>query len=194
MFDAGLLAYTVAAVALVLTPGPDTAFVLAQSVGGGRTAGVRAAAGVASGVLVHTVAATVGLAALLRASAVAYEAVTLVGAVYLVYLGVEMLRGGGGFDLDAPVGGFRRGLLTNVLNPKVALFFLAFLPQFGQGAELLPLGALYAVITVGYLGGLAALSGRARAAVERPAVRNWLRRIAGGTTIGLGLLAAREAL
>ncbi|WP_255151806.1 LysE family translocator [Halorarius halobius] len=195
MVEATLLAYVVAAVALILTPGPDTAFVLAQSVGGGRTAGVRAALGVAAGVLVHTVAATVGLAALLRASAVAYDAVALVGAAYLVYLGVDILRSGE-FEMDgaAPSGGFRRGLVTNVLNPKVALFFLAFLPQFGTGLELLPLGGLYAAITAVYLGGLAALSGRARAAIERPGVRRWLRRVAGGTTIALGALAAREAL
>jgi threonine/homoserine/homoserine lactone efflux protein len=195
--DTSLLAYTLAAAALILTPGPDTAFVLAQSVGGGRTAGVRAAAGVAAGVLVHTVAATVGLAAVLRASALAYDAVTLLGAAYLLYLGVDILRNGE-FEtestLDAPSGGFRRGLVTNVLNPKVALFFLAFLPQFGTGLELLPLGGLYAGMTAVYLGGLAALSGRARATVERPGVRRWLRRVAGGTTIGLGLLAAREAL
>ncbi|WP_255198417.1 LysE family translocator [Halorarius litoreus] len=193
MVDAGLVAYTLAAGALILTPGPDTAFVLAQSVGGGRTAGVRAAAGVSAGVLVHTVAATVGLAALLRTSAVAYDAVTLLGAAYLLYLGVDILRSGE-FDLDAPTGGFRRGLVTNVLNPKVALFFLAFLPQFGTGLELLPLGGLYAGLTAIYLGGLAALSGRARATVKRPGVRRWLRRVAGGTTIALGVLAAREAL
>jgi threonine/homoserine/homoserine lactone efflux protein len=197
MVDTSLLAYTLAAAALILTPGPDTAFVLAQAVGGGRTAGVRAAAGVSAGVLVHTVAATVGLAALLRASALAYDAVTLLGAAYLLYLGVDILRNGE-FDPDsspdAPSGGFRRGLVTNVLNPKVALFFLAFLPQFGAGLELLPLGGLYAAMTAVYLGGLAALSGRARATVDRPGVRRWLRRVAGGTTVALGALAAREAL
>jgi threonine/homoserine/homoserine lactone efflux protein len=132
-----------------------------------------------------------------RASALAYDAVTLLGAAYLLYLGVDILRNGE-FEtegtLDDPSGGFRRGLVTNVLNPKVALFFLAFLPQFGTGLELLPLGGLYAGMTAVYLGGLAALSGRARATVERPGVRRWLRRVAGGTTIALGLLAAREAL
>jgi threonine/homoserine/homoserine lactone efflux protein len=199
MEGARLVAYTAAAVALILTPGPDTAFVLAQAVGTGRRAGVRAAAGVSTGVLVHTVAATVGLAALLRASRLAYDGIALLGGAYLLYLGVDILRRGE-FEADARAptaagaGGFRRGLLTNVLNPKVALFFVAFLPQFGTGLELLPLGGLYAALTALYLGGLAALSGRARAAVSRPGVRRWLRRTAGGTTIALGLLAAREAL
>jgi len=193
----GLVAYTVAAVALILSPGPDTAFVLAQAVGVGRGAGVRAAAGVSAGVLVHTVAATLGLAALLEASRLAYEGVTLLGAAYLLYLGVGILRGGEfdpGGTAEGGAGGFRRGLLTNVLNPKVALFFVAFLPQFGAGLELLPLGGLYAALTAVYLGALAAASGSARRVVDRPAVRRWLRRVAGGTTVGLGLLAAREVL
>jgi len=188
-----LVAYTVAAVGLILAPGPDTAFVLAQSVGGGRRTGVRAAAGVAAGVLVHTVAAAAGLSVLFEVSTVAYDVVRLAGAAYLLYLGVQTIRGGdGGLDLDAATasGGFRRGLVTNVLNPKVALFFLAFLPQFGTGLELLPLGALYATLTAVYLGALAAASGTARAVVDRPGVRTWLRRGSGGTMLALGTVVA----
>jgi threonine/homoserine/homoserine lactone efflux protein len=188
-----LAAYTVAAVGLILAPGPDTAFVLAQSVGGGRTAGARAALGVAAGVLVHTVAAVAGLSVLFRVSAVAYDVVRLAGAAYLVYLGVATLRGGdGGLSVDDSTadGSFRQGLVTNVLNPKVALFFLAFLPQFGAGLELLPLGALYAAITAAYLGALALASGTARALVDRPGVRTWLRRGSGGTMLALGAVVA----
>lgn len=186
-----LVAYLGATVALVLTPGPDTAFVLAQSVGSGRAAGVRAAAGVNAGVLVHTALAALGLSALLRVAPAAYAAVKLAGAAYLVYLGVRTLRGTGGIEVDvgAPTaaGSFRQGLATNVLNPKVALFFLAFLPQFGTGVELLPLGALYATVGFAYLGGVALASGRARAAlVERADVRAWLRRLSGGAMIALG--------
>lgn len=191
-----LLAYLVAAVALILTPGPDTAFVLAQAVGAGRAAGVRAALGVAAGVCVHTVAATVGLAALLHAVPTVYDTVTLAGAAYLAYLGIEMLRGNGAFDPEVEVGagGFRRGLLTNVLNPKVALFFVAFLPQFGSGTELLPLGVAYAVITAGYLGAVALAAGRARALLASTRARRWLGRGAGGVTLALAGVAAREAL
>jgi threonine/homoserine/homoserine lactone efflux protein len=187
-----LAAYTVAAVALILTPGPDTAFVLAQSVGGGRPAGVRAALGVAAGVLVHTVGAVVGLSVVFRISSLAYTAVRIAGAAYLLYLGVTTLRGEGGIDVEGPTaeGSFRQGLVTNVLNPKVALFFLAFLPQFGRGLELLPLGGLYALLTAVYLGGLALASGTAREAVARPGVRTWLRRTAGGTMLALGASVA----
>jgi threonine/homoserine/homoserine lactone efflux protein len=187
-----LAAYTVAAVALILTPGPDTAFVLAQSVGGGRPAGVRAALGVAAGVLVHTVGAVIGLSVVFRISSLAYTAVRVAGAVYLLYLGVATLRGDGGIDVEGPTaeGSFRQGLVTNVLNPKVALFFLAFLPQFGRGLELLPLGGLYALLTAVYLGGLALASGTAREAVARPGVRTWLRRTAGGTMLALGASVA----
>ena len=187
-----LAAYTVAAVALILTPGPDTAFVLAQSVGGGRPAGVRAALGVAAGVLVHTVGAVVGLSVVFRVSSLAYTAVRIAGAGYLLYLGVATLRGEGGIDVEGPTaeGSFRQGLVTNVLNPKVALFFLAFLPQFGRGLELLPLGGLYALLTAVYLGGVALASGTAREAVARPGVRTWLRRTAGGTMLALGASVA----
>ncbi|PSQ20362.1 LysE family translocator [Halobacteriales archaeon QS_9_67_17] len=196
----GLLAYVTAAVALILAPGPDTAFVLAQAVGAGRAAGVRAALGVATGVCVHTVAAVAGLAALLRAAPTAYDAVTLAGAAYLAYLGVRMLRGDGAFDgeprggAEGATGGFRRGLLTNVLNPKVALFFVAFLPQFGAGLELLPLGGLYALITAVYLAGVALAAGRARSLLAAAGARRWLGRVAGGVTLALAGVAAREAL
>lgn len=186
---AALLAYLGATVALVLTPGPDTAFVLAQSVGGGRAAGIRAAAGVNVGILVHTVLAALGLSALFRVAPTAYTVVKFAGAAYLVYLGIQTLRGAGGIDVETPTaaGSFRQGLATNVLNPKVALFFLAFLPQFGQGIELLPLGALYALVGFAYLGSVALASGRARdLLVERAEVQTWLRRLSGSAMLALG--------
>lgn len=192
MDPAALLAYTVAAVALILTPGPDTAFVLARSVAAGPSTGVRAALGVATGVLVHTVGAVAGLSALFRVSPAAYDAVRVAGAAYLLYLGVATLRGGGlaldagGEGEDRGGGGFRQGLATNVLNPKVALFFLAFLPQFGAGLELLPLGGLYAALTATYLGGVALVSGRAQTAVERPGVRRTLRGVSASVLLVLG--------
>ncbi|MFB6117446.1 LysE family translocator [Halosegnis sp.] len=191
---AGFITYLVAAVALILAPGPDTAFVLAQAVGVGRAAGLRAALGVAAGVCVHTLAAVIGLAALFQAMPAAADVITLAGAGYLAYLGVGMLRGTdhevGSVDSDANEG-FRRGLLTNVLNPKVALFFLAFLPQFGAGLELLPLGGLYAALTACYLSILALAAGRARQLLATDRARRLLDWLAGGATLGLAALAVR---
>ncbi len=126
-------------IALNLTPGPDTFYILGRSVAQGRGAGVASALGIGTGALVHTLAAACGLSALLAASAYAFLAVKLMGAAYLVYLGVRMVFAKGAATASAGTAGFadaslltayRQGLLTNVLNPKVALFFLAFMPQF----------------------------------------------------------------
>jgi RhtB (resistance to homoserine/threonine) family protein len=138
--------FLTAGVLLNLTPGQDTMFILGQSLAKGRRAGIASAFGITVGSIVHTVAAALGLSAVLAASETAFTVVRLAGAAYLCYLGARMLfapagalvppaavaavaareRAGSGASLQA----FRRGILTNVLNPKVALFFLAFLPQF----------------------------------------------------------------
>ena len=164
MFDATTLAvYLVAAVALILSPGPDTVYVLARGAGEGRRAGVLSALGVATGVLVHTVAAAVGLAALFRAVPEARTVVVAAGAAYLSYIGVRTLR-----DLEVEAretdgDPYLQGLAVNVLNPQVALFFLAFLPGFAPDSApavgMVLLGALYAALTAAYLGGVGALSG-----------------------------------
>jgi threonine/homoserine/homoserine lactone efflux protein len=125
---------------LNLTPGPDTFYILGRSMAQGRGAGIASAFGISTGSLVHTFAAAFGLSALLVASASAFLAIMLAGAVYLVYLGARMLFSRA-FAASIPTAfsssGFwavyRQGLLTNVLNPKVALFFLAFMPQFIAG-------------------------------------------------------------
>jgi threonine/homoserine/homoserine lactone efflux protein len=130
--------FIAAGLLLNVTPGADFLFILGRSAAGGFAAGVRAALGVGAGCCVHMMAAALGLSALLAASATAFTAVKWVGAAYLVYLGITLLRGRGGIAADI---GERReptsmrrvfwqGFLTNVLNPKVALFFLAFVPQF----------------------------------------------------------------
>jgi len=122
---------------LNLTPGPDTFYILGRSLAQGRSAGVASALGVSTGALVHTFAAALGLSALLATSASAFLAIKLAGAAYLVYLGVRMLStrsGGAAIPASFSSSGFwvvyRQGLITNVLNPKVALFFLALMPQF----------------------------------------------------------------
>jgi threonine/homoserine/homoserine lactone efflux protein len=124
-------------IVLNLTPGPDTFYILGRSVAQGRSAGIASALGISTGSLVHTFAAALGLSALLAASASAFLAVKLAGAAYLVYLGCRMLFSRAsaatipqGFSSSGFRAVYRQGLLTNVLNPKVALFFLAFMPQF----------------------------------------------------------------
>ncbi|PSP57126.1 LysE family translocator [Halobacteriales archaeon QS_1_67_19] len=207
------LLFVSAALALVLTPGPDTVFVLTQGIAAGKRNGFASALGVSTGVLVHTVAATAGLAALLRASALAYAAVKYAGAAYLVYLGAKTLWTGGELDdlADADADrstdrvdpdlltGYRRGVTVNVLNPKVALFFLAFLPQFvGSGptatAEMLALGATYAVLTALYLGSVGVLSGVVRTAfAARPRLADGFRWLSGSVLLALGGTLALEA-
>jgi threonine/homoserine/homoserine lactone efflux protein len=130
--------FIAAGLLLNITPGADFLFILGRSGAGGLAAGVRAALGVGAGCCVHMAAAALGLSAVLAASAAAFTAVKWIGAAYLVYLGITLLRKGGGIAADIgarrEVTSMRRvfwqGFLTNVLNPKVALFFLAFVPQF----------------------------------------------------------------
>ena len=124
-------------IVLNLTPGPDTFYILGRSMAQGRGAGVASVLGISTGSLVHTFAAAFGLSALLAASASAFLAIKLAGAAYLVYLGARMLFGRtsattipAAFSSSGFWAVYWQGLLTNVLNPKVALFFLAFMPQF----------------------------------------------------------------
>jgi RhtB (resistance to homoserine/threonine) family protein len=129
--------FVLAGVLLNLTPGQDTFYILASSIAQGRRIGVASALGICSGCIVHTLAAAAGLSAILATSAAAFVVVKLAGAAYLIYLGIRYLRAHDDESLAtrAPVSrdawkAFRQGVVTNVLNPKVALFFLAFLPQF----------------------------------------------------------------
>jgi threonine/homoserine/homoserine lactone efflux protein len=133
--DFGL--FLISGILLNLVPGPDTFYILGRSLAQGRAAGVASVLGISSGALVHTMAAALGLSALLAASASAFNALKLAGALYLIYLGGRML-----FSALPPPPGprtfascrfaaiYRQGLMTNLLNPKVGLFFLAFMPQF----------------------------------------------------------------
>src|SRR5262245_35646575 len=133
---ANLIVFMTATLALNLTPGPDMLYVIARSVGQGQKAGVVSALGIGAGCLAHTFAAALGLSALLMSSAVAYDVVKYAGAVYLIYLGVRALMSKSRFERQSELKParlsdiFYQGVVTNVLNPKVALFFLAFLPQF----------------------------------------------------------------
>ena len=132
-----LVLFVVSGILLNITPGADTLYIVSRSAASGAKAGAVAALGIGAGCFVHIFAAALGLSAILAASATAFLVVKLVGAAYLVYLGVSMLRSGVPRAVPAappPAARlsriFAQGVLTNVLNPKVALFFLAFLPQF----------------------------------------------------------------
>jgi threonine/homoserine/homoserine lactone efflux protein len=204
MFDlASLALFLTATLALNLAPGPDMLYVSTRSLTQGRRAGVISALGIAAGSVVHTAAIASGLAALLRALPLAYDIVRLAGAAYLIWLGVQALRGRTGpasgepLDRASEWAVFRQGALTNILNPKVALFFLAFLPQFADPAhgsvalQIVVLGCLFNVsgtivnVAVAYL---AASAGRwlgARGHVER--IFRWL---TASVFIGLGLRLA----
>ncbi|SDK71617.1 LysE family translocator [Natronorubrum texcoconense] len=191
-----LAVYLVAAGAMILSPGPDTLYVLTRSVGDGRDAGIASAAGISVGVLVHTLAAVVGLSAVFRASEHAFATVTIVGAGYLVYLGVRTIRDDGLLvedDNPSTASPFREAVLVNVLNPQVALFFLAFLPQFVDRAGHVPsqlsiLGAIYAIVTMGYLVTVAVGSSAVRQLLfTRPRVAAGVRWLSGLILIGLGL-------
>jgi threonine/homoserine/homoserine lactone efflux protein len=139
---AHFLTFAIATLILNLTPGPDMMYIIARSLGQGRRAGVVSTFGISSGCLFHAFAVSVGIAAVLRSWPIAFQVVRCAGAAYLIYLGVRLLlrrHRNGEVATAAPAAPlraiFRQGVITNVLNPKVALFFLAFLPQFVSPAR-----------------------------------------------------------
>jgi threonine/homoserine/homoserine lactone efflux protein len=190
------------AVVLLLIPGPAVLYIVAQSVEHGRRAGLTAVGGVHVGSGVHVLAATVGLSALLVSSALAFSAVKLVGALYLIFLGVQRLlnRDSAG---DVSAGAtrnlgsiFRQGIVVNVLNPKTALFFFAFLPQFvdpsrSAAPQIALLGLIWIALGLFSDGLYALLSGTVGAAVRRrPGLAGAQRVVTGLVLIGLGIAAA----
>lgn len=194
-----LALFVPAALLLNVTPGADMLFVAGAGAARGRRAGVLAALGVGLGCAVHIALAALGLSALLAASDLAFTAVKLAGAAYLVWMGVGLLRAGPGTAAAPPSGRsvFWQGALTNALNPKVALFFLAFLPQFvdAQGSDralaFVVLGVLFTVsgTIVNVIVALAAGS-LARGLGAAGGVGTWLQRAAGALFIGLGVKLA----
>ena len=197
-----LALFMAAGLALNLTPGPDMLYVAARAAAEGRAAGVASTLGIATGTLVHIALVAFGLTALLAAVPVAYTAVRLAGAAYLVYLGVRTLLRPGGLTERALTPAsrwavFRQGVVTNVLNPKVALFFLAFLPQFvdpsGVAAyiQISALGAVFVVIALSTDSLYALLSGTAAAWIRgRSGVQKARRYVSGGIYIALGVATA----
>jgi threonine/homoserine/homoserine lactone efflux protein len=201
-----LLLFLAAGLALNVTPGPDMLYVAARGASEGRSAGIVSALGIGAGTLVHIALVAAGLAALLTAVPVAYLVVKLGGAAYLIYLGIRALLTKSTNDAAAPLQPaslgaiFRQGVITNVLNPKVALFFLAFLPQFvdptrgNPALQVVALGLLFN--TTGTLVNLAVAIGSSRAAARlRGPSRagSLLQRLTGAIFIALGLRLAVTA-
>jgi threonine/homoserine/homoserine lactone efflux protein len=188
-----------------MSPGPDFAVVVRRSAVSGRLHGMAVATGIAVGVFVWVVASTTGIAALLAASATAFTVVKVAGAAYLLYLGAKALRSalrtGGALKLDLPDPGrrsalaaFAEGLLTNVLNPKAALFFVALVPQFvSTGAsmgETLLLSVIALAGTVAWFLVVANVVSTLRRVFARPAVRRAVDGLTGAALVGLGVKLA----
>jgi threonine/homoserine/homoserine lactone efflux protein len=208
LFDtATLMAYCIAAIALVIAPGPGQALILARTVAGGTRAGVLTALGLEIGTLVHTLAAALGLSVILATSATAFTVVKYAGAAYLVALGSIAIWHAGRTStvaasmphVDSPSGSrlVVHAAVTGVLNPKVAVFFVAFLPQFvdpDRGAVLaqfVALGILLASFGFAFVTTLSAVAGRARdRLIGSPRLTTWRERVTGAVMISLGLRLA----
>ena len=206
--DVDFLPFLAISTLLILMPGPDTAVVTKNALLGGRRSGVFAAVGVSMGLTVWTIAAALGVAALLQASAVGFLVLKVVGAVYLIWIGVQMLRArdlmtaatsaGHGVDPHAVrAKALRQGLLSDLSNPKIAVFFTSFLPQFVHGdgpafAALLMLGGIFAALTLLWLAAYGIAVGHASALMRRPRVRKALDRITGVVLIAFGVRLAFE--
>jgi len=195
--------FLVASAVLTIAPGPDIIYVLTRGIAQGTRAGVAAALGFASGCVFHTVLAAVGIAALIRSSPVAFDLVRYAGAAYLVYIGVQALRHRSSFSIEAARDErtlatiYRQSVIGNMLNPKVTLFFLAFLPQFVDasagrvGWQMALLGVIFMLQTIVIFGAVAVFSGWIGDWVRRkPAIGERLNVFAGITFIALGIRVA----
>lgn len=192
-------------VLVILIPGPDTAVVTKNALLGARRPGVAAAFGVATGLVVWTVAAALGIATLLRASDVAFNVLKIAGAVYLAWIGLQMLRARNELAVSAgPAAGrghsfraLRQGLLSDLGNPKIAVFFTSFLPQFihGQGSAvgpLLVLGGIFTVLTMAWLVAYSVFVVHASALIRRPLIRKTLDRFTGVVLLGFAVQLVLE--
>jgi threonine/homoserine/homoserine lactone efflux protein len=206
MFDSPrFLLFLSAALILAVTPGPGIFYVLARSLAGGRREGLLSAVGTLGGGLVHVTAAAFGLSALLATSAVAFNVVRFAGAAYLVWMGIGMIRNRNEEGADLVATGARRnplvqGIVTEVLNPKTALFFLSFIPQFVSVrhghvvAQFLALGTISVLMNTSADVVVAVFAGPLGAAMKRHAKLRRRQRIASGMAmLGLGVYVAAES-
>ena len=206
MFDSQVVAFTIVAAALTVAPGADTMLVVRNVLRGGRRDGFVTMAGICTGLYVHALLSALGVSAILMHSATAFTVLKIAGACYLVWLGLNSLRsaarvnGSGPAEVIArtsvaPARCFREGFLTNVLNPKVAVFYLALLPQFIGPMDpvflkSLLLTAIHFVQGILWLGFVAWGVDRSRRFFMKPVMRRWLDAACGTLLIGLGLRLA----
>ncbi len=208
--DTRLLAFLGIATLVIVTPGPDTVLTVRNTLGGGRKGGLGTALGVAAGQAIWTVATSAGIATLLLASAPAFTALRLLGAAYLVWLGAQAVSGAlrargsdpwrppsavGPAHRLAPSAAFRQGVLSNLGNAKMAVFFTSLLPQFAPGGDtsfagLLLLGLVFCAMTLAWLAGYAVLVARAGVLLGRPGIRRALDGVTGAALVALGLHVA----
>jgi threonine/homoserine/homoserine lactone efflux protein len=202
-----LLAFLAVSALVIVTPGQDTALTIRNTLAGGRRSGVGTALGVSTGQAAWTLAASAGVAALLVASEPAFLALKLVGAAYLVYLGAQALLASLGLERLhapalrgragglAPAAAFRQGVISNLGNPKMAVFFTSLLPQFAPagGASfpvMLALGLVFCTMTLAWLSAYSVAVNRAGDVLRRPAVRRVLDAVTGTVLVALGLRLA----
>lgn len=200
-----LLAFVAAASLLTITPGLDTALVLRTLTVEGPRRAMLAATGIGLGCLVWGAAVGLGLGALLAASRLAYDALRFAGAVYLLVLGIRLIRApraqlelAGQAEMARAPNWLARGFLTNMLNPKIGVFYVSFLPQFIPAGSSVPLWsllltAIHAALGLGWFGLLVLASRPVLGALQRPAVVTWLDRLTGGLFVGFGLKLALSA-
>jgi threonine/homoserine/homoserine lactone efflux protein len=198
-----LAAFLAVSAVVIVTPGPDTALTIRNSLLGGRRGGIATAAGVSTGQALWALATSFGIAALLRASEPAFVALKLAGAAYLVYLGGHALVAAFrrlpqthkalARKVLEPRTAYRQGVLSNLGNPKMAIFFTSLLPQFGGSfGSLLALGLVFCVLTLTWLTAYAVGVARAGDLLRRPRIRRTLDAVTGTVLVALGLRLAAE--
>ena len=198
--------FIVAAVAIIVSPGPDTIVILRHALTGGRDTGLAAVSGVQLGLLVHTALAVAGISLLVASSPVLFRGLTVIGAVYLAWLGIQSLRGVGGLEVEtgpAPAGAARacrEAALCNILNPKVILWFLALLPNFVNPeagdvtAQLIALSALLIALNILWQAPMALAADGVRRWLGRPETMHAVNRVSGVILLGMAALMLGQHL
>lgn len=199
--------FIIACILLIILPGPDTAIVTKNTIVNGQKGGFQTMVGSCAGLTVHTIAAVAGLSAIIVKSAVAFTVLKYVGAAYLCYLGIKTLMSLRAKKTDAEElmteieakgnSYFKQGLVTNITNPKVAVFFLTFLPQFlSKGAEpfwpFLTMGIIYIVLTFVWFALYVFLLNKIREFMKKPATQSVIESLTGAVLIGFGIKLALE--
>jgi threonine/homoserine/homoserine lactone efflux protein len=195
-----LMLFIMASFTLIITPGPDMIYVISRGIGQGRTAGILSACGVCCGLVLHTLAVAIGLAIVLKTCSIAFYVLKYIGALYLIYLGIRTLTVKQGLisvkhkKRQSHTSLFLQGFLTNVLNPKVALFFLSFLPQFvdsnspAVALQSILLGLIYFLLCLVVLVIIALLSGKIGSLLQaKESIARKTGWISGSVLMGLGI-------